>query len=760
MQRFRRDILFLLVVLLLTGCAIRKYVPEGKAILTKTKIEITGHTKGLSKSDISRQIPEQPVSSLFGWFPRVYIYYTTLNKTDKKFYKWVNESIGRAPTYYTAAVDKESKNEIITYLNNTGFFQSTVESSAKIKNARAKVTYKIHAAEPYVIRNIKYVINDTVLANHIRRMEHALPVKVGDNYNAYTMDDQRDVIVERLRNRGYFRFTKDMIFFEVDTNFNEKRADVTMHIIGDKHDKYVIDNIFIHPDYKRENTAPADTTPHVFKFEKGNDITFQFVCNGDPKMNFKTFNQVIQMHPGEYFNMRKVSNTYSSLGHLKIYARNNIRFDTVPSAKNDTVKHLNCDIALQKGKANSYNIQLEGTNSGGNFGALGSITYRNNNIFHGSEILTVKVKGGYQHIKTTIELDGQTHFHGREFGVEANLTFPRFLGPLNMRHFVQEHQPSTTVALGYNTKTRPLYRRQTMLASFGYNWMTNNKMQHILTPINLNTVKVDRNELFEYILSFEENQRVKDQYTSHLIFGLNYSFIFSNQNTLRARDIYFIKADIETSGNFLSLFNRTPLITTVNDYHEIFGIRYAQYVKLGIDLRYFHYFNKDDLAFRLMAGYGIPYGNSRDMPFEKNYYAGGANGMRGWPFRGLGPGGYQNPTGTKVEQIGNIQLEFNAEYRFPIYNFLHGAVFTDIGNIWNSKSIETFPNSEFRFDTFYKQLAMDMGLGIRLDFSFFLIRFDFAIPCRDPKYDENQRWRFSKWQWKDVVFNFGIGYPF
>lgn len=761
MQKIFRITIVLLTILVTSSCSIRKHVPEGKSLLIKNKIVVTKDYKEISTSDISKHVTQKAMPQLFGWMPFVNIYYRTAKKTDKKFYKWVNEKIGRKPVYYSEKETRESEKEIERYLSDIGFFKSKVVATTKIRNNRAKVKYTVYPSKPYKIENVRYKISDDSIAGEIKKIEKSLPVKTGGNYNAYKMDDERDVITNHMRDNGYYFFTKETIIFEVDTNFMSHRADVTLRISGKKHYKYLIDNIFIYPNYKHRETHPADTVIHTFSLgRKGENVTFRFVSFGNPKINFTTFNQVVQMHPLEEYSSKKVSQTYHTLGMLPIYSSTNIRFDTIPSSKGDTIKHLNCDIYLQKGKLNYYNLQLEGTNSAGNFGALGSVTYRNNNIFHGSEVLNVKVKGGYQLISTADSISPGGHFHGREFGVETSISFPRFLGPLNFRHFVREYQPKTIVNVGYDTRRRPLYRRQTALVNFGYNWMTSEKSQHILTPINVNTVKVDQTDIFKKLLEKESNQRLKDQYTSHLIAGLSYTYIFNNQSLKFQRNFIYVKADVETSGNLLSLLNKTPLMSEVNDYHEIFGIRYSQYVKLGIEFRYYHYISFGNFVFRALAGYGIPYGNSQDMPFEKNYYAGGANGMRGWSYRQLGPGSYRNDQITNGERFGNIQLEFNTEYRFPIYSFLNGALFVDVGNIWNSKPIESFPDSEFKFNTFYKQLAMDMGLGLRLDFSFFLVRLDFAIPFRDPKYDEPERWRFSKWQWKDVGFNFGIGYPF
>ena len=227
------------------------------------------------------------------------------------------------------------------------------------------------------------------------------------------------------------------------------------------------------------------------------------------------------------------------------------------------------------------------------------------------------------------------------------------------------------------------------------------------------------------------------------------------------KDFFYFKANIQSSGNLISLLNNTSLVKTIDNYHEIFGIRYAQFARLSLDFRYFKYIiGENQIATRFMIGAGIPYGNSNDMPFEKSFYAGGTNGMRGWAFRELGPGSFNNPQNLNIERIGDIQLEFNLEYRFPIHKFIKGAVFTDIGNIWTTRENETFVGGQFKFDTFYKQLAADAGIGLRLDFSFFLLRLDAATPIVNPAYPEGERWRLSKLQFRDFILNFGIGYPF
>ena len=755
--------MFSLVILGLSGCAIRKYVPEGKTILIDNDIVNESTEYDISKSNISEYIVQKPNRNLFGWLPRVWVYYKTIDKTDKKFYKWVNKNLGVEPVYYQKNLTTDSRIAIKNYMSNTGHFKSKVTAEKIDKNNRTRVVYAITPTKPYTIRDLDYKIYDSVISKEINNIENSLIVKEGSNYDVFVMNKERDLITNHLRDNGYFFFTKDYILYEVDTNLMQHKADVTLRIDGKKHDKYYINKVFIYPDYNIQtaNITVNDTVPFTFSLRrKGQEHNFNFIYGKNPKVNLKTFNQVIQIHEGEPFSQKKVSQTYKALGSLKLYSLSNISFDTV-SGGNDTMKFLNCNITLQKGKIHHYNIQLEGTNSGGDLGALGSISYRNNNIFRGSEVLRITLRGGFQAQRVANFVVDEGLFNTREFGAEASIMFPRFLSPISLHRFVSEYQPRTLLSTGYNMQIRPLYMRYIMTASYGYNWKTTNTIEHFLTPINLNTVKVLPSDLFKTLLALETNQRIKDQYTDHLILGANYSFIFNNQNVNKTNDFFYFKFDVETSGNLLSLFNNTPIITESDNYHEIIGIRYAQYIKFQFDLRFYHYFrNRNMLAMRLMYGQGLAYGNSVDIPFEKSFYAGGTNGMRGWRFRGLGPGEFNNVYGYDMEQIGDIQLESNIEFRFPIYGIMKGAIFSDLGNIWTLGNNESFPGGQFKLDKFYKQLALDAGLGIRFDFSFFLIRLDIAAPLRDPSYSESERWRASKLQWSDVVWNFGIGYPF
>ena len=656
---FINIILLCFMITTFVSCSIRKHIPEGEMILKNNVVEIHSKDVEFSKSDISSCIAQASNPKFLGFMPLTWVYYKTENK-DSKFVKWINKTMGEKPVYFNDDLKEVSVAQISKYLNDVGYFNSAISTEVKNKRGISKVYYGIYPAKPYIIDSVSYKITDSVIYEYVKEIEETLPIKKGEIYNAFTFDDERDQITEHLKNNGYFYFTKDYIFMEVDTNFNNKKANINIRIdnVIDpttqeyvNHKQYTINNIYIYPKGILNNIN-ADTTQYTFELNKhlGNE-TFHFIYNENPKIRFKTFDNIIQIHTGNLYNFHQVTQTYKALNNLKIYNHNNIDFEPVES-NNDSINLLNCNIILNRSKVNYYSLQLEGTNSSGDLGILGSFTYRNKNIFRGAEVFNINLRAGTQ-AQSVLDDDGNTSlFNTREFGIDASIFFPKFLSPIKLKNFAKEYQPRTTLTVGYNLQARPIYTRQITLLTFGYNWMKNKYEQHILTPVTLNSVKVDPTPSFEAILEQETNQRIKDQYTSHLIFGLDYTYIFNNQNVRFIKDFFYFKANIQSSGNLLSAFNNTSAIKTVDNYHEILGIRYAQYVRFAFDFRYFKYvYGENQIATRFMLGAGIPYGNSNDMPFEKSFYAGGSNGMRGWQFRELGPGTFNNPDNLNIEPL-------------------------------------------------------------------------------------------------------------
>lgn len=770
-RSFLNIILLVFTMVLFTSCSIRKHIPEGKMILKKNKVEIESKDVDFTKYDISKYIAQSENNKILGIMPLTWVYYKTDNRPNSKLLSWINRTVGDKPTYYDNELLDKSIVQISNYLNNIGYFNSTIYVEHINKRGILKLKYRIYPSQPYIVDEITFTIKDTTIAKYVEEIQAELPVQSGDIYNAFDLDDERDMITEHLKNNGYYFFTKDYIFAEVDTNFHVRKANINIRIDDatnpatqktEKHKRYYINNIYIYPKGIPNNNLILDTISYSYNISKRlGDETYSFIFAGEPKIKFRTFENMVHIRSHQPYNIYSVSQTYKSLNNLKIFNLSNIDFEVVNNA-NDSTNLLDCNILLNRAKANYYSIQLEGTLAGGEPGVATSFTFRNKNIFKGSETFNLNIRYGLQRQRYNDENGEISIFPTQEFGVEASIFFPKFLAPFKLKEFRKEYQPRTTLTVGYNFQSRPIYLRQTTIFTFGYNWMKNKYVQHIFSPITVNSVKVDPTPSFEAILEQETNQRIKDQYTNHLIVGIDYTYIFTNQDLNSTTDFYYLKANIQSSGNLLSAFNNTSLIKTVDNYHEISGIRYAQFVRLAFDFRHFKYVVDDNqIATRFMLGVGIPYGNSNDMPFEKSFYAGGSNGMRGWHFRELGPGTYNNAENLNIECIGDIQIELNLEYRYTIQGALKGAIFTDIGNIWTMRENKTFAGGQFKFNTFYKQLAVDAGIGLRLDIaSFILIRVDAAVPIVNPIYPEGQRWRISKLQLNDFILNFGIGYPF
>lgn len=777
MKRFLPIIFASLALTLLASCSIRRFVPEGQFFLHKNNVKIEQEKEvEFSKSDVSDYITQGTHKVKFPTKFSTWLYYVT-EKSEKGLWHWVNKNLAREPEYYDALAAYNSARQIEDYLDNRGYFNSKVTNTVKYNGYRAKAYYVIHPSTPYRISKVNYQIEDSVIMSIVDRLKarDRLQAKVGDIYNAYTLDEQRVYITDFLRNMGYYYFTRDYITFEVDSSFNDHTLEVTMRIDNVKdrntgayhpHKQYRIGKINIYPNYMPlfANMKPTDSATATFSTgfrHLPNKVDVYY--HEKPRIRPSTFSQAIQIQQGQLFRQTQVSMTYSGLSSLKAFANSSIEFDSIPC---DTANLLNCNILLRRANTHSIKFQTEGTNSGGDLGISGIVTYSNKNIFKGAEVLTISVKGGLE-AQEVIDLgevndEGQI-FNTREIIINSSLHFPKFLSPIPLKTFAFDYQPRTSVSLGGSAQVRYAYSRYITMATFGYDWKSNQRLQFILTPIYLNYVKVNPIPEFQAILDQEENQRIKDQYTSHFVLGGRYSMIYNTQNTRVPSNYIYLRVNFESSGGLVSLLNDTRLITTNNDHHELFGIRYAQFLRGDVDFRQYYKLGDNTwFVCRELVGLGMPYGNSYDMPFERSFYSGGSIGMRGWSYRKLGPGAYVPKDGSNIERIGDIQLECNAELRFPIYSMVNGAIFMDAGNVWNYHANELLPEGEFHFNSFYDQIAVDAGIGMRLDFKMVILRLDLALPIRYPYADSMGRhWRTKNETDTDglhLVLN--IGYPF
>ena len=757
------------------SCSVKKYIPKDQQLTQKYSVSVVTKPDEVKISDLKDLIKPKANSSFLLWKPKLYYYFRN-EKKPTKFNNWLNKNYGEEPVYTETTDLEKSCRNMETYLENIGFFNSKVEYFIKAKGINDKITFLVNLSTPYKISNIDYDIKDSVAKSFVMAEKDKILIKEGSNYNAYTMDDERDRITSNLRNSGYFMFSRNYIQFVVDSNHQNHTMNVTIklnnireptNILGEfterNHDRFFINSVTVTPDFRPTEVQHLDTTVVDFYYwNDKNQYSYNFLCGSKKKIKPSAFNKTIVIKPGKPYSTLDVQNTYRRLFNYQIIRTANISFDTLNKGTvNGENKLLDCKINMHRSNLNVFTIEGEGTNSSGDLGIRGNVIFLNKNIFKRAEVLRLRLNGGFE-AQSISESDGSKGiFNTFEAGIEGTVFFPRFFSPIKLRRFNQKYNPTSNLTFGFNYQLRPNYSRNITLFSIGYSWKHNEKIKHIVTPINFNYVNINPTPEFEKELEDETNKRLKEQYSDHTILGFNYSFVYSNQKVVELRNFEYFRANIETSGNMLyginSLFGTKK---TSEGYYEFFGVRYSQYIRVDFDFRQFFKLRDKNstIANRIFVGLGLPYLNSDEIPYERGFYAGGANGMRGWIFRELGPGSYSGTD--QYERIGDIQLEYNFEYRFPIYKFVHGGLFLDVGNIWTYKESETFPGGKFEFKDFYKELAADVGLGIRLDFKFFVFRVDFATPIVNPAFPEGEKWRINYLQFNDFVINFGIGYPF
>lgn len=777
------------MIILFASCSNTRHFSDSQYLLTRNKITFDDKNPGIDVSDLQGLMQQGSNKKFLGVMRfKLWAFNRGKNGRDSKFRNWMENTVGERPVILDTSMTAASCREMEKYLGNIGYFYSDVSYDVRYKkrNHKAHLTYTVTPSTPYRIRNFNYEVEDPELAEWIRKGERDVVVKPGDIYNVYELDEERERLTRFLNDNGYYAFVKDYIFFEVDSSLGTKEMDVFMKVkgvnlqhpdsagvfISGKHYRYKIDKVVVLPNYDpsdpEANRPPFDTlVEKVHQISKDVPANYYYILYKNKlRINPNILTQTIHIEDDEPFNLRDVDETRKGFGYLGIYNYTNISFREVepPLYIDDSItfKRLECRINLQRTPVHQYSIEAEGTNSGGDLGIGGNISYRNRNIFRNGETFQVKVRGAMEAQRSNQDdvEEQQTFlfFNTFEWGVEASINFPRFLIPVKMERFPKYFRPNTRVSTGVNFRKRPTYDRYILNFAFGYEWKESSTKTHMVTPFNISSVKMYPTPEFNQELDDIDDPRIKNQYTDHLITALQYSFIFNNQDIKKVKNFIYFRGDAETSGNIFYLANN--LLDTKKDsagFYNIVGIRYAQYAKVELDFRYYYLLSRTNrVVFRIHTGTGLPYGNSDALPFDKGFYLGGANSMRAWIYRGLGPGSFIDQGGN-IDKMGDIVIESNIEYRFPIYSFFKGALFYDIGNVWALNANENYPDAEFNFDTFYRQLAMDAGFGIRLDFKFFIFRLDFATRLRDPAQPEGQRWVADKGIW---FWNFGIGYPF
>ena len=703
-------------------------------------------------------------------------------------------AIGEPPVIIDSSKTNRTVNQITSYLNNKGYFHSTVDDTLIYplfqgsRHNKGIQCYIIHPATAYTIRNIAWEIQDENIAYDLMTdtaAEYCL-LKKGANYDRDVFEKEQERITKSLRNNGYYKFSKDYIRFSIDSTLGTHQVDVKIIIrkqefqindtswVETSHQRYAIRNIYVKSLFDLsqlrddKDFSNYDTTFYrEMLFLRNADSLDKIPIERLLKFKPEVLASRISFRTNLPFRQDDYEATYRQLISLRVFRQ--VVIDPV-EVGNDK---LDIYIKLFPVSKQSFTAQVEGTtNSGSNFGIGGSYGYQNNNLFRGAEILQFSVKAGTE-VQHTLAGTQQTNTTGIDFntiqvGTEASLNIPREFFPFNLlvRKNITEEKRTTqdrrTVFLAsFNFQKRPDYDRSLGNLSYGYTFRYKKNGKVSFFPVELNVVKVTpKAGLLELLQN--PDPLLHYRFTDHLIRDFRITYLYTRQT--KKSDILFFKIDGETSGLLLRpAFELSKATPNIDGSYEIAGIPFSHYVRILLEgkiNKFIGYHQR--LVGRGLIGFGYPLCNFPTLPLEKSFYAGGANGIRAWEARTLGPGSYIIPTDQKYAQFGDIQLEYNLELRFRITKTLNGAAFVDGGNVWTLKADVTRPNADFSFENlrFINDLAFGPGLGLRYDLSFFIIRLDWAFKLRDPSFPIGQRWYFPGERKLGSNLNFGIGYPF
>lgn len=764
---------------------------------------------------------------------------------------WLMKSVGEAPALLDSSKLSASRRNLSNFMLKKGYFDNVVTDSVVLDTAhkKAHLFYTIYTHQRYYIDTFLIKTEDKGILKPLGYSSNQTLIKQGDPADLNVLDEERNRLVTFLKDRGYFDMNKEYFTFRIDSNYAGKRkpvntlltdstkkpgTDTGLNIIKDtmsiaqrqrlehgvkltmniarvpmvqgdstylgNHKRYLINQIYIFTDHANGNDISKYDSIHY----KEHIILF----SGRPSMRPRELLQHIYINRGNYYRAREVEATYKKLSSLGIYRNTNINFK--PNVSDPKAPYLDCFITMDPLKRQTYVVEANGTNRGGNLGIAGSVSYKNKNLFRGAEALKISLKGGIEAQQLLTNQDDATvgetvgigefkplnTFNTIEFGPEVSLTIPKLLLPFNVYKFSKNSSPKTIFTASLNLQRRPDFSRGIQEGKLAYEFThsprdksrpgrqalnTNIVFSHYVSPLKISAVKIIPSKEFSNRLNTIRDPFLKYSYTDHLILGCQYIFTLNVQRKNKNKDQFYLRAGIEQSGNLARLYydiNDAPK-DSLGSY-EILGIRFAQYVKFDADVRYYINFNKSShLVYRINTGIGVPQKNFNEaLPFEKSFYVGGSNGLRAFRARTVGPGGYYD-TLVAFDKTGDILMEGNIEYRFDLIKIVKGALFYDVGNVWMLRKNPGKPEGQIS-SQFYKQLAMGAGIGLRFDLDFFIFRLDFAYPIRQPNLPDGEKWFFqtkpitNQWLYdyaertggvyrpfkSKLIVNIGIGYPF
>lgn len=767
-MRNRTTILFLMIaIVILVSCNSTKFVPKGDALYTGASIKMNDSTLSRKEkksliTQTSSLIRPLPNNKFLGIPFKLFFYNLAGDPIKKNFIRKFFRKIGQPPVLLSS-VDVEYNSKLLqAYLENIGYFQAVSNGNVIVKGRKAHAIYILMPGRVYTIKEVDFKTDTTALGRAIKNAKSKSFLHPKDPFNLEVVKVERLRIDAVLKEEGYYYFSPDLLILDADSTIGNHKVNLLLRVkentpvVAKK--PYIIDNVFIYPNY-RINSKQPDTINVQKNLYGGYYII-------DPRKKFKPklFLHIMRFDSADVYNRTDHNLTLSRLISLDVFKFVKNRFELSPNNESDTGR-LNTYYYLTPLPIKSLRSEISANTKSNNYiGSLFTLTFRNRNTFSAAEHLDV-----YGNVGSEMQYSGyQSGYNTYKFGGGITFTIPKFVVPFFDLNTTNAFVPKTKINISYDLLNRlKLYTLNSMKAELGYVWKPSISVQHEFNPFSINYVRAI-NITQKYLDSLSHNPILKHAIDNQFIIGSNYSYTIDPfVNNQKGTGFYF-NGIIDLSGNIAGLVvNKDP----ITQQRNILSAPFSQYIKTQSDLRYYYSIDsKTRLANRIIFGFGIPYGNSNQLPYIKQFFIGGNNSLRAFRSRSVGPGTYRDPNASNLsfflDQSGDIKLEVNTELRYSINNILEGAFFIDMGNIWLYSKDTLRPGAQFS-KTFLNELAVGTGVGLRINLTILLLRIDLGMPLREPSLPSGQRWvlnqiNFGDKQWRrnNLVLNLGIGYPF
>lgn len=793
--------ILVLGVILMGACSPNKFLQKDDTLLESVKLR--SDNKALSPSSFETYVRQRPNTKWFNlWKAPLGLYSLSPTDTTKRSSRFWRR-LGEAPVIYSEEQTANTCTALTMALKDKGYLQADVkaEVSTNNKKKRTSVEYRLHPGQAYVITNITRQASNQAIDSLIQSDIPSSLLYPGMKMDASILDKERARLTSMLRDHGYFLMLKNYFYYDVDTLDGPSRVSLHLYcdapqgvpngnnangIVADSNDGddvnacqvFYVDSVVVSP--------PVALRPGFLRRQLG-------IRRGDIFRESdisRAYRSLMNLETVSYVSIRsRISdrqNTASDSANSNLYALHSQDSTALPT-RDSLSPCVNEDVSILMRPINTFGFEIEGTNTAGNLGAALNLLYTNRNLFRGAEVWTIKLHGAYEAISGLEGYSDQNYF---ELGIETKLTFPSLLTPFRLRN---RHEGNTALSLQWNTQERPEFHRRVLTALWSYQWGTHSgrvkqrldlpSLNYVYMPWISNTFRHDYLEASSY-----RSALIRYAYEDLLVFNTTYFHEWtSNKNSRRSNstsatgngfgsrptDFFGVTQvrllwSVESAGNLLwALSSPLGLSKNGDGYNKLFDVAYAQYLKFDIDASASFFINaRNSLAIHGALGVAQPYGNSLIVPFEKRYFGGGANGIRGWGVRELGPGNYKGEDGRVdfINQTGNLKLLLQAELRSNLFWKLSGAFFLDAGNIWTTRRYAvTGKGGQLRLNDFWKQIALSYGVGLRLNLDYFILRFDLGIKAINPAYETSSpkylpliHPRFGR----DATFHFAVGLPF